>query len=199
VRPWLVPVVIAAAVVADAVLLVSVLRRRHTVRVGSVALAVAALAMLVAPSVASATAVTDGLGPFDTPFEPASVLMVTRHDVRLAQDRASAVDRTLETVARTEHTRILFMTDTSIVAADYILASGREILPIGGFTGAIPSPTLRQIRVDVAFGQVRIAIVPVVPPGHDPRIVWIRTHCRLLRLDPPAPVRFGVYYCGAHA
>jgi len=199
VRPWLVPVVIAAAVVADAVLLVSVLRRRDTVRVGSVALAVAALAMLVAPSVASATAVTDGLGPFDTPFEPASVLMVTRHDVRLAQDRASAVDRTLETVARTEHTRILFMTDTSIVAADYILASGREILPIGGFTGAIPSPTLRQIRIDVAFGQVRIAIVPVVPPGHDPRMVWIRTHCRLLRLDPPAPVRFGVYYCGAHA
>jgi hypothetical protein len=90
---------------------------------------------------------------------------------------------------------MLFMTDTSAVAAAYILASGREVLPIGGFTGAIPSPTLKQIRIDIAFGQVRLAIVPVVPPGHDPRIIWIRTHCREINVDPPRAVRFGVYDC----
>jgi hypothetical protein len=101
----------------------------------------------------------------------------------------------LEAFARTTHTPILFITDTSAVAANYILTSGREVLPIGGFTGAIPSPTLRQIRADIDFGQVRLAIVPVDPPGNDPRIIWIRTHGRFVRIDPPAPVRFGIYDC----
>jgi hypothetical protein len=101
----------------------------------------------------------------------------------------------LENLARAAGARILFVTDSSAVASAYILASGREVLPIGGFTGAIPSPTLREIRADIAFGAVRLAVVPVVPPGDDPRIVWIRTHCRLVRLDPPAAVRFGVYDC----
>ncbi len=195
VGPWLVPAVIAAAVVADGVLLVSIGRRGSVGRVGSVALVAAALAMLLVPSVASATVVADGRGPFDTPFEPASVAAVTGVDAHRAQDAAAHVDRTLERFARTARTPMLFVTDTSGVASGYILASGREVLPIGGFTGAIPSPTLEQIKFDIAFGQVRLAIVPVVPPGHDPRIVWIRTHCRQVRIDPPTAVRFGVYDC----
>jgi hypothetical protein len=90
---------------------------------------------------------------------------------------------------------VLFITDTSALAALYILASGREVLPIGGFTGAIPEPTLAQIRSDFRVGRARLAIVPVVPPGNDQRVVWIRTHCRLVRIDPPALVRFGIYDC----
>jgi hypothetical protein len=162
---------------------------------GSAALVVAALAMLLVPSVASATVVNNGRGPFDTPFEPASVGALTGVDARRAEDAAARVVRTLEKFARTARTPMLFVTDTSGVASVYILVSGREVLPIGGFTGAIPSPTLRQIRLDIAFGQVRLAIVPVAPPGHDPRIVWIRTHCQVVRIDPPAAVRFGVYDC----
>jgi 4-amino-4-deoxy-L-arabinose transferase-like glycosyltransferase len=192
VRPWLVPVVIASAALADVVLLVSIGRRRTMARFGTAA---AALAMLLVPSVASATVVTDGLGPFDTPFEPASVARVTGFDVRDSQARAAEVDQNLVALSRTQGTHILFVTDTSIVAAPYILASGREVLPIGGFTGAIPSPTLHQIRVDIALGAVRLAIVPVEPPSRDPRIVWIETHCRLVQTDPPAKVRFAVYDC----
>jgi 4-amino-4-deoxy-L-arabinose transferase-like glycosyltransferase len=195
VRPWLVPTVIALAVVADIALAASFLSSWNPVPAGSVALGLAALSMILVPSVASATVVADGLGPFDTPFEPASVTVITRIDARHTQDEAAVVDRTVEAFARSTHTRILFMTDTSAVAADYILESGREVLPIGGFTGAIPSPTLEQIRVDIALGAVRLAIVPVDPPGNDPRIGWIRTHCDLVRLDPPRAVRFGVYDC----
>jgi hypothetical protein len=120
---------------------------------------------------------------------------VTRTDARNSQHRADGVARELEGFAARTHTPMLFMTDTSAVAAAYILASGREVLPIGGFTGAIPSPTLKQIRLDIAFHQVRLAIVPVAPPGHDPRIIWIRTHCRVVNVDPPATIRFGVYDC----
>ena len=144
---------------------------------------------------ASATVVTSAQGPFDTPFEPASVMKVTGVDPRLAQANADHSVRALEQIARATKTSILFMTDTSAVASVYILASGREVLPIGGFTGAIPEPSLRQIRHDIASGLVGLAVVPVVPPGHDPRIVWIRRNCNLVRLDPPAPVRFGVYNC----
>jgi hypothetical protein len=35
---------------------------------------------------------------------------------------------------------------TSAVAAGFISASGKEILPIGGFTGTIPEPTLAQLE-----------------------------------------------------
>jgi hypothetical protein len=195
VRPWLVPAVIASAAIADVLVIVSLVRRDAMVGVGTAALAVGAVAMLLVPSVASATAVTTGLGPFDTPFEPLSITAVTGTALREVQDRAAVVDRTLEAFAHTARTRILFVTDSSAVAAPYILASGREVLPIGGFTGAIPEPTLEQIRLDIAFGEVRLAIVPVDPPGRDPRIVWIRTHCLVVRIDPPAAVRFGVYDC----
>jgi len=195
VPPWLVPVLIAAAVGAVAVLLVSVARRGTITRLASLALVAGTLALLLVPAVASATVVSDGLGPFDTPFQPASVTVKTQTDVRRGQDRAAVVARELAQLARSTRTPIMFLTDTSIVAAPYILASGLEVLPVGGFTGAIPSPTLRQIRIDIAFGRVRLAVVPVHPPGHDPRIVWIRTHCRLVRLDPPSAVRFAVYDC----
>jgi hypothetical protein len=160
-----------------------------------VALVTAALSRVLVPSVASATVVSDGLGSFDTPFQPASVTLVTQTDALRSQQAVARSVRTLELLAAASKTRILFVTDTSIVASAYILASGREVLPIGGYTGAIPSPTLAQIRIDIAFGQVRLAVVPVDPPGNDPRIVWIRTHCQLARLDRPATVRFGVYDC----
>ena len=200
-EPWLVPAVIAAAAVADVVVLVPRWRTRSMAGPGpgAVALAVAVMALLLVPSVASATVVVDARGPFDTPFEPTSVALVTGADARRAQEAAAAEIPKLEQIARASHTPMLFVTDTSVVAADYIVASGREVLPIGGFTGAIPSPTLKQITYDIAVGQVRLAVVPVTPPSPDPRIVWIRTHCLLVRLDRPAPIRFGVYDCHGRA
>ena len=194
VHDWLFPLVIVAAVAGDALLVASWLGR-HRDGVTVAAVAVAAVALLLVPSVASATVVHDGLGPFDTPFEPTSVSQVTQTDARRGLYNAGVVDRDLEAFARRTHTDILFVTDTSAVAAAYILASGREVLPIGGFTGAVPSPTLRQIQVDIFDGRLRLAIVPVEPAGHDPRIVWIRDHCRVVSIDRPRPIRFGVYDC----
>jgi hypothetical protein len=39
------------------------------------------------------------------------------------------------------------------------------------------------------------ALVPVRPPGHDPRIIWIRRHCHTVEIDRPASVRFGLFNC----
>src|ERR1700722_4600393 len=194
-RPWLVPAVIAVAVAADVVLIASLLAPGLGVRLACVGMVVAALATLLVPSVASATVVSNGLGPFDTPFEPVSVTVVTQMDAHDSLDRAAHVVEEASDFDKTSHSRILFVTDTSAVAAPYILVSGREVVPIGGFTGANPSPTLTQIKADIASGQVRLAVIPVVPAGTDPRIAWLRNHCRQLAVDPTGRIRFGSYDC----
>jgi hypothetical protein len=193
--PWLVPTVIAVGVAADVVLIASLVAPGFGVRLACVGMGVAAMATLVVPSVASATVVLNGLGPFDTPFEPASVAFLTQTETHDGLDRAAHVVTELSIFDEMSRARILFVTDTSAVAAAYILVSGREVLPIGGFTGATPSPTLDQIRADIASGQLRVAVVPVVPAGNDPRIAWLRTHCRQLAVDPTGRIRFGSYDC----
>ncbi|MFM7030027.1 MAG: ArnT family glycosyltransferase, partial [Micrococcales bacterium] len=43
----------------------------------------------------------------------------------------------------------------TMAAAPYITATGENILPIGGFDGEDPSPTLAQIKAMVAFGELK--------------------------------------------
>jgi hypothetical protein len=136
---------------------------------------VAALAIVCAlllPGVASVLMVTRGLGPFAAPYEPSSA--TTSH---AEARRTRALDeQVVEELTSTYGTPIPMATDSSILAAPYILATGREILPIGGFQGGIPAPTLAQLQRYIDSGQVRAMLVPRV--SSDPRIVWIRAHCR---------------------
>jgi hypothetical protein len=60
------------------------------------------------------------------------------------------------------------------VASVFIYASGLEALPIGGFTGTIPSPTLRQLQADIRQGLFHLVLAA---PSHDPRLRWIASHC----------------------
>jgi 4-amino-4-deoxy-L-arabinose transferase-like glycosyltransferase len=126
---------------------------------------------LLLPAVAAALMVTRGLGPFAAPYEPASAT-VSRASAR----RAHLLDeRVVDRVSSRFQTPIAFAADSSRLAAPYILATGREILPIGGFEGGGPSPSLDRLRRDVASGQVRAFLVPV--SSDDPRIVWVHVHC----------------------
>ena len=43
-------------------------------------------------------------------------------------------------------------------AAGYQLATGLPVMPIGGFNGSDPSPTLAQFQADVAAGKVHYFI-----------------------------------------
>jgi len=133
-------------------------------------LLLAAVALL--PAAASAGIVVDGLGPFDTPWQPASVTQVTQVEPRRTLQELEAGVPLLEQV-NAGH-RYLAATATSIVAAPLIVDSGREIEPIGGFTGSIPSPALDELIDQVDSGQLRTVIVT---PGDDPRLVWVRSHC----------------------
>jgi 4-amino-4-deoxy-L-arabinose transferase-like glycosyltransferase len=167
---WLVPVAACAGVLG--VLALAAARRGGGARApsaGVVALAVACALLL--PGVASALMVIRGLGPFAAPYEPSSAT-VSRAQAR--QTRALD-EQVVEELSSTYGTPMPMATDSSILAAPYILATGREILPIGGFQGGIPAPTLAQLQRYIAAGQIRAMLVPRA--SSDPRIVWIRSHC----------------------
>ena len=100
------------------------------------AVAFAAAAVLLLPAAASVSGVIGGLGPFDTPFESPK----TAHNNQLL---AAAAPRLTTAVQRLELQTppgdALFGTDTSGLAENDILYSGREVLPIGGYLGNVPA------------------------------------------------------------
>jgi hypothetical protein len=115
--------------------------------------------------------VTRGLGPFAAPFEPTSATVS-----RATASRSRKLDaQIVQQLASAYNTPIPLVTDSSILAAPFILASGREILPIGGYQGGIPSPTLARLQQLISNGEARMFLVPVT--SDDPRIQWIHAHC----------------------
>jgi len=203
---WVRPAVIWTAAFAGAVIVVSVLVRRMTalhVPLGAVALAAC---VLVAPSAASASLVSHESGPFDTPFESRStgaVLQIGQHLVAGSPEIMATFDHFGGGV------RYVLATYSSLLAANFIFATGEEVLPIGGFTGAVPSPTLHRLEHLIDTNQLRFVLASTLK---DRRLVWIAAHCRDVTPRPPpattpatgtpaaAPtptpfVQFTVYFC----
>jgi 4-amino-4-deoxy-L-arabinose transferase-like glycosyltransferase len=158
------------------------------------AVAFAGAAVLLLPAAASVSSVIRGLGPFDIPFESSR----TAHNNQALAAAAPAITRAAQRVAlQTPPGDALFGTDTSGLAANDILYSGREVLPIGGYLGNVPAPTLATLKAGISRGYVRGFILPVAPPGRDPRVLWIESHCA--RQPPPPdrpPVPDAKFFCG---
>ena len=79
--------------------------------------------------------------------------------------------------------------DTSAVASIFTAASGKEFLPIGGFTGSIPEPTISQLKRMIRAGKFHLVLVT---GGHDPRLTWIAHHCQRLG---PGEGSVGLFTC----
>jgi 4-amino-4-deoxy-L-arabinose transferase-like glycosyltransferase len=187
---WLVPVAAVVGVASAGALLAA---RRVGLLCSPAGCAVLALASaLLIPAVASALMVTRGLGPFAAPFEPASAT-VSRADARKSRAQAATA---IEEIASGYETTVPLVTDSSIIAAPYILATGREILPIGGYQGGIPAPTSANLRARIAAGEVRLFLVP--PVSSDPRIAWVSGHCKQLaeHRAHPSATSLELYDCG---
>jgi 4-amino-4-deoxy-L-arabinose transferase-like glycosyltransferase len=189
------PVLLTVIALAVAVAAVAQLLLRASGKSGHVTMvAFAGAAVLLLPAATSADCVARGLGPFDTPFESAKIASLT-------QQLAASAPRLTETVQRMElatpPSSALFGTDTSSLAQSYILFSGREVLPIGGYLGNVPAPTLAELRADISRGYVRRFILPVSPSSPDPRVRWIESHCAELGEGPPGrAVRLATFFCG---
>ena len=167
---WLVPVAVCTGILG--VLGLAAARRGggENVPTGGVVVLAIACALLL-PGVASALMVIRGLGPFAAPYEPSSATISRGEAARTRQ----LDEQIVAELSSTYGTPIAMATDSSILAAPYILATGKEILPIGGFQGGIPAPRLPQLQQYIDSGQVRAMLVPRA--SSDPRIVWIRGHC----------------------
>ena len=115
------------------------------------------------------------------PFEPSATARDNQELAAAAPVLTRAVRRQ---ELRTPSGGALFGTDTSGLAQSYILYSGREVLPIGGFLGNVPAPALATLQADISRGYVRVFVLPVSPPGPDSRVRWIESHCTR---QPPQP------------
>jgi 4-amino-4-deoxy-L-arabinose transferase-like glycosyltransferase len=158
-------------------------------------LAVAAVFLL--PAAVSVSCVSRGLGPFDTPFESPK----TAHDNQALAAAGPALTRAVQRMeSATPPGDALFGTDTSGLAMNYILYSGREVLPVGGYLGNVPAPTLSALRDDISSGYVRLFVLPVSPPSPDPRIRWLESHCAEVSQGRPGqPVQLATFLCGTDA
>jgi 4-amino-4-deoxy-L-arabinose transferase-like glycosyltransferase len=145
--------------------------------------AFAGAAVLVLPAAASVNCVIGGLGPFDTPFESSRTAHVSH---LLAADAPKLTTTVQRLELETPPGDALFATDTSGLAQNYILYGGVEVLPIGGYLGNVPAPTLATLQADINRGYVRVFVLPVSPPGPDSRVRWIEAHCTM---QPPPPNR----------
>jgi 4-amino-4-deoxy-L-arabinose transferase-like glycosyltransferase len=127
--------------------------------------------------------------------------------------------------AHRDGARYLFATDSWNAASPYILATGAPILPMGGFSGQAPFPTLAQFQQLVATGQVRQVLLsggfdifrmfgaaPATPPDTAVTSItsWVRQHCATVfspsgaaaRPRPAGPPAMGagtLYTCSSGA
>jgi 4-amino-4-deoxy-L-arabinose transferase-like glycosyltransferase len=171
---------VAVVIVAAGVLTAAAVAARRS----RAALVLGAAGSLLAPLLATASVVAAGRGPFDVPLEPPRTAAAIRALV------GGWVRPALTTVPALERARlgspVLVTTYTSVLASAYVLGTGEEALPIGGFTGTAPSPTLDEIKQGVASGRIHVVLTSETA---DRRIAWIRARCRAL---PPASSRPGL-------
>ena len=189
---WIAATAVAVFVAAAGLLLLAPWLAGLGRRGGLLIPVLACASLIVLPASASASTVARGLGPFDTPFESRQISMAT--SVRGEEPGAG---RHVRAAAREQDQfPILLGTDTSGLAAPYILASGREVLPIGGYFGAAPAPTLAAVRSDISNGYVQLFLLPIRPASPDPRVRWIEANCTQVGASSPLrPVQFANYRC----
>ncbi len=142
VRPWVEASTLALALAAVAVTAWSLLPARPAWATGA-GVALSAAALFVGSAWASATVVTAGLGPFDSAYQPAA-LTAQEH---AADARSAAVSAGLNRdAARVAPSVSVVTNETSAASSVPIVDTGREFLPVGGFTGRVPSPTRGPVR-----------------------------------------------------
>ncbi len=186
----------AALAVGSAVALVlvgSIFVRRG--RVMAVALGLAVASSLVIPAVASATAVANGLGSFDTPFETVNFANASKFLFGPAT-RVTAADLLpgLVKLQHQFHTRYLMATQTAVLAAPTIYDSGREVYPLGGYNGTGKAPSLRTLERLVAEDAFHVVLAS--QSSKDPRYRWVERDCH--RVGGPQVVHgIGIYFCGS--
>ena len=168
---WLVPAVVAVGIAATGLIIWSLAGRRSVPF--AAALVASLVAVSLAPAVASVSLAAHGESAFDTPFESARVQEAVARG--LGKQAASAVQTAIPEWQGTQNGAPYLMAAQSAELPSLIIYdTGLEALPIGGFDGTAPSPTLAQLQADIRHGLFHLVWID---SGTDPRLGWITTHC----------------------
>ena len=168
---WLVPAVVAVGIAATGLIIWSLAGRRSVPF--AAALVASLVAVSLAPAVASVSLAAHGESAFDTPFESARVQEAVARG--LGKQAAIAVQTAIPEWQGTQNGAPYLMAAQSAELPSLIIYdTGLEALPIGGFDGTAPSPTLAQLQADIRHGLFHLVWID---SGTDPRLGWITTHC----------------------
>lgn len=159
--PWLRWTVLSIGVAATVLLVLNVLRGT---RFGSWAAALAVVAALAGPL---AYCVQTVATPHNGGIVTAGPQVAGQHSPGPLPgfDKAPSEHLTQLLKANAGEYAWAAATNGSNEAANYQLASGLPVLPIGGFIGSDPAPTLTQFQQYVANGQIHYFIVSRGPGG----------------------------------
>jgi len=197
VRWWILTTTVVAGALAVWFLATS-LRPDHdtTVRV-TAAFALSGAAVLLGSAWASAAVVNATLSPFDSPYAPTSVNNYSQVAAARFPDEMLSLN---EFVANLPADVAADVFETSAGAGYDIMATGHEFLPVGGFTGSVPAPSLAEFKRFVAEGRVNRVTATTRPLTRNPDLRWVVSHCTLqepLPFDPASQSIRSVYYCHA--
>ena len=171
---WLVPAIIAVGIAATGVIVWSLASRRSVPF--AAALVAGLVAVSLAPAVASVSLAAHSESAFDTPFESARVQEAVA--LSLGKQAIVRVQAVIPEWQATENgAPYLMAAQSAALPAFIIYDTGLEALPIGGFDGTTPSPTLAQLQADIRHGLFHLVWIA---SGTDPRLRWITTHCALI-------------------
>lgn len=110
----------------------------------------------------------------------------------IPEESAARWSRLMATMTRLQQAEVrqgtsILVFQTSM-ASSYVMGGLAQIRPIGGFGGNLPYPTVVQVDRLLADGKISLALVPGpnVPRGSDPRVLAIKSRCRLQSADSAA-------------
>jgi 4-amino-4-deoxy-L-arabinose transferase-like glycosyltransferase len=169
--PWALLVASAAGAVSAAVLVRAWVAGRQRAPAAGVALAVGVAAMIAAPATWAASVLDAKYAgtSFDATAGPATGhgLFDSLRGSAVLADGFGATE-TLNPVevafyryvtARENGADYLLAIPSWTETSRYILSTGRETLPLGGFSGTVPTPTLDRVRDLVRTGQLRFFLL----------------------------------------
>jgi 4-amino-4-deoxy-L-arabinose transferase-like glycosyltransferase len=150
----------------------------------AVAALIAGVAVMLAPPVTWALSVLDPIyagGSFNAIAGPGGVGANPFH-ITTALDGAEQRIYTYVSAHR-NGASYLMTVQTWSQASPFILATGQEVLPTGGFSGQALEPTLAHIRQLVGSGQLRFfQLVGDLPSGPEDAMItsWVKQACRMV-------------------
>ncbi len=199
VRPWVVATSVLVGLLAVGILLASLRNGHDSTWNLSVGPGLAAVAMLLGSCWASSVVVAATLSPFDSPYAPVAVNRNTQEAAAMFPAEKVALQAY---VARVPESQVADVFETSGVAGLYIMATGREFLPVGGFSGRVPAPSLAEFKRLVAEGRVGRVTVTTRPLTRTPDLRWVVAHCTrtpLQRYDAIERATKTVFSCARDA